>query len=170
MEVSVWYLSKGRRKCISDYECHGPNDPPKKSMAPSPTGMDGCFLGTECGELRESVTRTDAQGRFRNQTRWNQIWKNSSRMMVNRHACVLKHLLPDKKVIPVMEVYKCKLNKDGCIDKLKWWIIFRGGSIWSSRSLDKVPDEIVKKQIKLWKVDKDLHLQWKYPPIPMLFE
>ena len=43
---------------------------------------------------------------------------------------------PDDKIIPLMEVFKCKLNKFGLVDKLKLRIVFRGDLHTPSNHLD----------------------------------
>lgn len=43
---------------------------------------------------------------------------------------------PDDKVIPAMDVYKCKLDKDGFIDKLKCRVVFRGDLYRPHATLD----------------------------------
>ena len=52
--------------------------------------------------------------------------KEFSGILVNRQTCKIEDPLPDDTVVPVMEVYRCKLDQDGMVDKLKCRIVFRG--------------------------------------------
>ena len=47
-------------------------------------------------------------------------------ILVDRQACALEDPLPSDTIVPLMEVYWCKLDKDGNVDKLKCRIVFRG--------------------------------------------
>ena len=47
-------------------------------------------------------------------------------ILIQRQACALEDPLPGDPIVPLMEVYKCKINKDGFIDKLKNRIVYRG--------------------------------------------
>ena len=52
--------------------------------------------------------------------------KELSGILVSQCACILEDPRQGDNIIPVMEVFKCKLDKDGCVDKLKCRIVFRG--------------------------------------------
>ena len=47
-------------------------------------------------------------------------------ILIDRKSCKIEDPLPEDHVIPVMDVYRCKLDKDGLLDKLKTRIVFRG--------------------------------------------
>ena len=47
-------------------------------------------------------------------------------ILINRQTCKIEEPGPNDSVVPVMEVYRCKLDKDGLVDKLKCRIVFRG--------------------------------------------
>ena len=47
-------------------------------------------------------------------------------ILIDRKACSIKDPRPGDKVIPIMDIYKCKLDKNGLIEKLKVRCIFRG--------------------------------------------
>ena len=52
--------------------------------------------------------------------------KEVSGILVARQACRIEDPGPNDEVVPVMEVYRCKLDQNGMVDKLKCRIVFRG--------------------------------------------
>ena len=55
--------------------------------------------------------------------------KEVSGILIQRQACKIEDPGPDDSVIPVMAVFRAKLDKDGLLDKLKTRVVFRGGSL-----------------------------------------
>jgi hypothetical protein len=47
-------------------------------------------------------------------------------ILITRRACEIADPGPDDDVVPIMELFKCKLDKDGLIDKVKCRCVFRG--------------------------------------------
>ena len=52
--------------------------------------------------------------------------KEVSGILIQRQACKIEDPGPDDSVIPVMAVFRTKLDKDGLLDKLKTRVVFRG--------------------------------------------
>ena len=58
---------------------------------------------------------------------WLAAWvKEIKGMIFRRNSFKLEDPTADDKVIPIMEVFKCKIDMHGLIDKLKCRIVFRG--------------------------------------------
>lgn len=57
-------------------------------------------------------------------------------ILVERMACELAEPLPSDRVIPIMDVYQCKLDKNGLIDKLKVRAVFRGDLYQPKEDMD----------------------------------
>ena len=57
-------------------------------------------------------------------------------ILVDRAACVLDDPGPDDKVIPIMDLYRAKLDKDGLLEKLKVRCVFRGDLYSPNTSMD----------------------------------
>ena len=52
--------------------------------------------------------------------------KEISGIIVQRRACALEDPLPSDPIVPLHTVFRCKITKDGLIDKLKTRVVFRG--------------------------------------------
>ena len=58
---------------------------------------------------------------------WNKSFvKEVTGILVSRQACKIEDPNPDDYVIPVMDVYRCKLDQNGLLDKVKVRCVFRG--------------------------------------------
>ena len=56
---------------------------------------------------------------------WNKAFVSEIKgILIDRHACKIEDPLPNDKVIPLMDVYCCKLDMNGLVDKLKVRVVF----------------------------------------------
>ena len=47
-------------------------------------------------------------------------------ILIDRQACVVEDPNPDDKIIPIMDIHKAKLDKDGLLERIKTRCVFRG--------------------------------------------
>ena len=57
-------------------------------------------------------------------------------ILIDRRACQIEDPNPDDKVVPVNDLYKCKLDQEGMVDKLKCRVVFRGDLYEPEEPLD----------------------------------
>jgi Reverse transcriptase (RNA-dependent DNA polymerase) len=91
------------------------------NVEPGEPGSDPTFFIPEPRNLHQIVKMP-----MRYRKPWLEAFVKELRGLIKKHTVKIGSPRPHDPVTPVMDIYKCKLDQNGMIDKLKCCMVFRG--------------------------------------------